>query len=87
MLKNWEQISFIKRSKYREIVLQSITNPVIPTQLKKKLSIDKAHVSRALASLVREKLAVCLTPKAKKFKLFKISELGKKALKELENLK
>jgi len=82
----WEQVSFVMSSKYRKAVLEAIENPITPTQLKKKLNIDKAHISRALDSLVKSKLAICLTPNAKKFKLYKISESGNKVLQQLNKL-
>jgi len=86
MSKNWNLVSFVKRSKYRELVLKAIEKPSNPTKLKKELDIDKAHVSRALSNLIEKKLAICLTPEAKKFKLFQITKLGNKILNELDKL-
>ena len=86
MPKIWDLVSFVKGSKYREVVLKSIEKPSNPTKLKKELKIDKAHVSRALSSLVSKGLAVCLTPDAKKFKIFQITKIGKKILSEINRL-
>ena len=86
MPENWDLVSFVKRSKYREMVLKAIEKPSNPTKLKKELNIDKAHVSRALSSLIDKGLAVCLTPDAKKFKLFQITKKGIKVLKELNKV-
>ena len=86
MPENWDLVSFVKRSRYREMVLKAIEKPSNPTKLKKELNIDKAHVSRALASLIEKGLAVCLTPDAKKFKLFQITKKGIRVLKELIKL-
>lgn len=80
MSKKLDSISLVKRSKYRELVLKAIEKPSNPTKLKKELNIDKAHVSRALSSLIKMDLAICLTPKAKKFKLFQITKKGVKVL-------
>ena len=86
MPKIWDLVSFVKRSRYREMVLKAIEKPSNPTKLKKELKIDKAHVSRALASLIKKELAICLTPEAKKFKLFQITKLGTKILNKLNKL-
>ena len=86
MSQNWDLVSFVKRSKYRELILKAIEKPSNPTKLKKELSIDKAHISRALASLIKKELAVCLTPEAKKFKLFQITKKGIRVLKEINKL-
>ena len=83
MATDWQLISFIKSSKYREQILKALTKPMTPTQLKKEVKIDKAHVTRALQSLVNKKLVVCHTPKARKYKIFERTSKGNKIVKNL----
>ena len=86
MTTDWQLISFIKRSKYRELVLKALSNPKIPTQIKKEVKIDKAHVTRALQSLMDKELVVCHTPKARKYKIFQITNKGLMILKQLKTV-
>ena len=87
MPKIWDSVSFVKRSNYRELVLKAIEKPSNPTKLKKELNIDKAHVSRALQSLIKKKWVICLTPKVRKTKLYQITKSGIEIEKELERVK
>ena len=83
MATDWQLISFIKSSKYRELVLKALDQPKIPTQLKKEIKIDKAHITRALQSLINKGLVVCHTPKARKYKIFERTNKGNKIIKKL----
>lgn len=81
MTTKWDDISYILRSRYRLMVLQylaKINAPITPTKLKKELNIDKAHISRSLKDLTKKKLVNCLTPNARKTKLFQITKDGKR---------
>ena len=90
MATKWDNLSYILRSKYRVKVLQYLSKlnaPTTPTKLKRELNIDKAHVSRALQDLVKKNWVTCLTPKARKTKLFHITKSGIDIEKELESVK
>ncbi len=67
--------------------LAKLEVPATPTNLKKELNVDKAHISRALRDLVSKRWAICLTPKAKKTKLYQITKSGLDIEKELESVK
>ena len=84
MTTDWQLISFIKRSKYREQILKVLNNPKTPTQIKKEVKIDKAHVTRALQSLIEKGLVVCHTPEARKYKIFERNGKGNKIIKRKE---
>ncbi len=77
---NWEDISFIVSSSYRERILKSLDKPKTPSSLSRELKINKAHISRALSELENKKMIECLTPKAKKGRIYSITEYGKKVL-------
>jgi predicted transcriptional regulator len=78
---NWDDMSFLISSSYREKVLKSIETPKTPSQISKELSINIAHISRALSELEDRKMVKCLTPTAIKGKLFVATEYGKIAIK------
>lgn len=90
MATNWDNVSYILRSKYRIKVLQYLSKlnaPTTPTKLKRELNIDKAHISRALQDLAKKDWVTCLTPEARKTKLFQITKSGIAIEKELESIK
>ena len=79
----WNDISFIISSKYRKIVLESVKTHKTPTGISKELKIQRAHVSRALIELGKEKLVECLTPNKRKGRLYIITHKGREILKNL----
>lgn len=83
---NWEDVSFIISSSYRKKILEAINSPKTPSQLSKNLSINKTHISRALAELESKNLIECLTPNSSKGKLYLISNYGEKLLQRIKQL-
>lgn len=79
-------ISWIKRGKTRLFVFSNLKENIMPSELVsllsnndvRKSSSHYAEVSRALAELKSQKLVVCLNPKSKTGKLYKLSKLGEK---------
>ncbi|MFH1587138.1 MAG: ArsR family transcriptional regulator [Candidatus Diapherotrites archaeon] len=84
MTKDWKTISFVIRSRYRKLVLEKLNFPTTPTQLAKDLDINKAHVSRALSELIEKGLVKCLTPEARKGKIFERTTKGIIILKNIQ---
>ncbi len=82
----WEDVSFIISSGYRKKVLESLKNPKTPSKISKELNINKTHISKTLKELLNKKSIICLTPKAKKGKLYLLSNYGKEILKEILKL-
>jgi len=83
----WDLVSFVLASSYRKNVLSALTTPKTPSSISKEININKTHVSRALAELEDKGLIKCLTPEAKKGKIYTIQELGKETLAEVNKLK
>ena len=73
---NWEDVSFIISSSYRMKILRSLGMPRTPSKLSRELGINKTHISRALSELEEKKMIECLTPKAKKGKIYQSTEYG-----------
>ncbi|MBI1935704.1 hypothetical protein HYS31_04655 [Candidatus Woesearchaeota archaeon] len=77
---------FLARSKLRAKILQELEDkPQIASFLAKKIKKHREVISRIFLDLQRRKLAVCTNPKAPSFRYYKITEKGKKVLKELRN--
>ncbi len=56
---------------------------VTPIEISKKTGIALSHVSNTLAELLENDLAVCLTPKLKKGRLYDLTSQGKKIVESL----
>lgn len=80
----FDLISFVARSKKRVNLLKALSEPKTPTQLAKTLNAHRSAISRDLLKLEKRELVKCLTPEEKVFRLYQISEKGKKILKEVE---
>jgi len=83
----WDLVSFVIASSYRKKVLSALSTPKTPSAISKEISINKTHISRALAELEDKGLIKCLTPNSKKGKIYSIQDLGKETLTEVNKLK
>ncbi|MEK6889517.1 MAG: ArsR family transcriptional regulator [Nanoarchaeota archaeon] len=82
----WRDISFVVSSAYRNKVLRALENPKMPLKLSKELGINKTHISRALYELESKKLIKCLTPEARKGKIYEITDYGKEVIEQVFKL-
>ena len=80
-------ISFVASSKRRLEVLK-ILNEKSRSQheIMKSTRMYKAHTSRTIKELSKKKLIACRNPKDRVFKFYKITILGRRTLKEVENI-
>ena len=79
-------ISLIKNSEYRKKILISLNdvNYLTPSEIAEKTKIRLNHVSNFLKDLKDNKLIICLNEDDKRGRLYQITELGKKVVKENE---
>lgn len=80
---NWQLLSFVKRSEQRQIILKSLFNPKTPTDIKKETRLAPSHISRTLKEFTKKGIVICLTPKQKIGRIYKLSQKGEKLLKHL----
>ena len=80
-------ISLIKNSDYRKKILSSLNEVkyLTPSEISNKTKIRLNHVSNFLKDLKDNKLILCLNDEDKRGRLYKITELGKKVIKENGN--
>jgi len=77
-------IGYVKASGYRIQLLKKLTEkPFTPTELAHLTKINKGHVSRTLKELCEKKLIECGNKDAKKGRMYIITEIGKKTIKDL----
>jgi len=82
----WNDVSFIVSSSYRHKILKGLSEPKTPSGLSKELGINKTHISRALSELEDKRMIKCLTPEAKKGKIYVILDYGKEILEKTSKL-
>ena len=77
-------ISLLKNSNYRRKILESLSNAnyLTPSELAEKTKIRLNHISNFLKDLKENNLVICLNDEEKRGRLYKITELGKKVVKE-----
>ena len=77
-------ISLLKNSEYRKKILESLSNAnyLTPSEISENTKIRLNHVSNFLKDLKDNKLIICLNEEDKRGRLYQISELGKKVVKE-----
>ena len=79
-------ISIIKNSEYRKKILLSLAEVsyLTPSEISEKTKLRLNHVSNFLKDLKDNKLIICLNDEDKRGRLYKITELGKRVIKENE---
>ena len=78
-----ELAGFILRSEYRKKVFLLLGNPIMPSQISKKLNIRLTHITRELRFLKERGLVACLNPKEKTGRLYQLSRKGKILKKDM----
>ena len=80
-------ISFIGRSKHRRDILEKLKDKSLSqTEIRNITGMYKSHTSRTLDELQAKKLIVCLNPKDRAFKFYKITRLGIKVINETQRI-
>lgn len=78
---------FLARSKLRVKILQELEEkPQIASFLAKKIKKHREVISRIFLDLEKRKLAICVNLKASSFRCYKITDTGKKIVRELREL-
>ena len=80
----WEKVSFVVSGSVRAKALRALDSPMTPTRLAKELKIDRPSASRALLELEGQGLVACLTPEARKGRLYRRTALGNRVLKHAD---
>lgn len=78
-------LGYVKVSPYRKNTLKSIgSNLKIPSEIAKEINAKTSQVSAALTDLKKVDLVVCVNEEVRKGRLYKLTELGFKILKDLD---
>jgi predicted transcriptional regulator len=86
-LVDWETVSYVFSSELRFKTLVELSkSKYTPKQLSLFLKQPISHVSKALSELRIKGLVKCLTPNAKKARLYTITKNGNQVLDEISKL-
>ncbi|MCX6778205.1 MAG: ArsR family transcriptional regulator [Candidatus Micrarchaeota archaeon] len=86
MAVDWKKYGFIKASKYRTRIVESlVTTPKTPTQIANEINLFKTHTSTVLKELVAEKIVECLTPDLRRGKMYWLTREGKLLATEMQS--
>jgi predicted transcriptional regulator len=74
---NWEDKAFIESSRNRKAILIALKNePMMVTQLAKKLNNHRSTVSQQLIQLEKHGFVECKTPKRKNYRIYGLTKKG-----------
>ena len=76
----WEECSFVISSKERKKIFLCLVRPKTPTEISKELKKSVPQVSRTLKLFVSKELVECKTPKARKGRIYALTNKGEKLL-------
>lgn len=80
----WELVGYVKRSPNRIKALKLLETATMPSELDRKMKISLTHASKIVRELHSKKLVICLNEKLKLGRIYRITEKGKKVLKEIK---
>ena len=79
-----DALSWIKRGKQRRELIRYIRDEALtPSELAKESGYSLNHASKTLNEFSKKGLAVCLNPREKTGRLYKLTARGKKIRKQL----
>ena len=82
----WELVSFAQ-GRVRRLCLEALASgPKTPSGISSASGIHLSHISRSLRELAARGLVECVTPKAIKNRIYRITEKGRKTLKGVREL-
>lgn len=82
----WETLSFAKGRTRRNCLEALSSGPKMPESIAKSSGEHLSHISRALRELTDKELVECLTPKANKNRIYRLTKKGNETLKGLKEI-
>jgi DNA-binding MarR family transcriptional regulator len=75
---SWREYGYVIASKYRvKVVFSLYQHPKTPSQIAGETGLGRSHVSRTLKELLEMGITLCLTPNARKGKVYQLTKKGK----------
>ena len=86
---DWERLGHVRRSKNRQKILgilQESRPPLTPKDISERMERDIRNVSKAILQLLDKELVECVTPEAKKTRMYKITKDGKHIFEMVQDI-
>jgi len=83
---NWDDVSFVLRSRTRKSVLTKLETEKTPTILARELKTSIPNISRALRELKAKGLVITVTPNARVGRIYSITEEGRVVLAKVKEI-
>ena len=71
-------------NKNRIKTMELLTNPLMPSEISKKMQISLTHASKIIRELYKKKLVNCLNESLKIGRIYKLTKKGQRVLKEVK---
>ena len=81
---DWNDVSFVLSGSKRKGLLLALDNPRTPAQLSKIISVSVTNMWSKLKALEDKGLVECITPEAKKGRIYRLTKKGESVLKEVK---
>jgi len=80
---DWNLYSWVVRGKQRRKVIEAMSKPKTPSEIRKDTKLSIAHVSKVLKLFAKMGIAKCLTPDVRIGKIYALTEKGKRIREEM----
>ena len=79
--------TYVLRGKNRKIIMESLLEEnKTQSELHKLTKMYRTHVRRTLNELIDKKLVMFLNPNDKRYKIYKLTSLGKNTINQIKKL-
>lgn len=83
---DWNLVAFVIRSELKQICLEELEKPKMPSKIAKKHDKELNSITRALTALREEDLVECLTPDHQSYRIYGLTDKGKEILKKIKEM-
>jgi ArsR family transcriptional regulator, cadmium/lead-responsive transcriptional repressor len=73
---DWQKYSYVIASPIRTSIIKLMDKELTPKEIVSSLKKSDSNISRALRQLSNQKIIICLTPKQKRGRIYKLTEEG-----------
>lgn len=83
---DWKTVSFVLSGRKRKGLLLALDRPRTPTEISKIVDVGVTNLWTKLKALEEKGLVECVTPEAKKGRIYKLTAKGEVVRKEVEKM-
>jgi predicted transcriptional regulator len=80
---DWELYAWVMRGRQRRRVLEALSKPKLPSELKQGAGMSLTNLSKTLKSLEDKSMVECLTPGNKTGRIYGLTQKGRAIREEM----